>query len=104
MLASHPQQNCYLGCANTDHTLWREYFVELLARVFTVAQDETLTCIREGLLAAPEALRHLDHHVRAIIALFARHDADHHHAGSPRRLDYRLHLARTLVTSWGTDG
>lgn len=54
-LATHPHHNYYMGRAGADLTPWLRYFVGLLARVFTLAQEETLTYAREGILPNPRS-------------------------------------------------
>ena len=71
-LAAHPDYNYYGGRAQADLTSWLTYFTELVARVFTLAQDEALTIARQGLPAEPEALRRLDRRARTVFALFTR--------------------------------
>lgn len=71
-LAVHQHHNYYHGRADTDLTSWAEYFVKLLARVFTQARNETLKLAKEGIPAVPDELRNLDHRARAVLSLFAK--------------------------------
>jgi len=74
-LAAHPDYNYYGGRAQVDLTPWLAYFTELVARVFTQAQEEALTIARQGMPTEPEALRRLDRRARTVFALFTRQDA-----------------------------
>jgi Fic family protein len=102
-LATHPHHNYYLGRAQAELTPWLEYFTALLARDFSLAQEEALACAREGLPAEPEALRQLDHRARTVLALFARHD-EITTAMVAAALGLSPRMARTLVSGWMHDG
>ncbi|HEY3376052.1 MAG TPA: hypothetical protein VGL77_01040 [Armatimonadota bacterium] len=102
-LATHPHHNYYLGRAATDLTPWLEYFAGLLARVFTLAQEEALACASEGMPAESDALRRLDHRARTVLALFARHD-EITTVMVAAALGLSPRMACTLVTGWVDDG
>lgn len=69
-LAVHPHHNYYEGRAEADLTPWLEYFGRTLARVFTIAEEEALRVMRDGMPAEPDALRKLDVRARRVLALF----------------------------------
>ena len=71
-LTTHPHHNYYEGRADTDLTLWLEYFTTTLARVFATAREEASRHASQGMIVAPEALRGLDPRARAVLALFTR--------------------------------
>jgi len=101
-LATHPHHNYYLGRAEAELTPWVAYFAGLLARVFSLAQDEALAGAREGLPTAPEALRRLDHRARTVLALFAQHD-EITTAMVVAALGLSPRMVRTLITGWVAD-
>jgi hypothetical protein len=92
-----------LGRAEADLTEWVAYFVGVLARVFAQARDEAVACARDGAPAEPEALRRLDHRARAVLALFARHDAITT-ALIATTLGLSSRMARILAAGWVEDG
>ena len=102
-LATHPHHNYYLGRAEADLTPWLAYFTGLLARVFSLAQEEALACARAGLPTEPEALRRLDHRARTVLALFAQHDAVTT-AMVAAALGLSPRMARTLISGWVAAG
>jgi len=73
-LSAHVDCNYYGGRAQADLTPWLTYFTALVARVFTLAEEEALIIARQGMPAEPEVLRRLDRRARTIFALFTRQD------------------------------
>jgi len=102
-LAAHPHHNYYFGRAEAELTAWLEYFTSLLARVFTLAQEEALACAQNGLPPEPEALRRLDPRARAVLALFARHD-EINTALVATALGLSPRMTRNLMAGWVADG
>ena len=73
-LVVHQHHNYYYGRAEAELTGWVEYFISLLARVFTQAKDEALWLGKTGVPSEPEKLRRLDHRARVVLSLFAKKD------------------------------
>jgi Fic family protein len=73
-LAAHPDYNYFGGRAHADLTPWLAYFTALVARVFTLAQEEAQAIAHQGLPAEPEALRRLDRRARTLFVLFTRQE------------------------------
>lgn len=71
-LAVHPHHNYYEGRAEADLTPWLEYFVRILADVFTSAKEEAIRYAQMGIPAEPAELRRLDHRARTVLGLFAK--------------------------------
>ena len=102
-LTSHPHHNYYYGRAEADLTPWLAYFTELVARVFTLAQDEALAVARHGMPAEPEALRRLDRRARTAFALFTRQDTITA-TDVAAILGLSERSARDLLTTWVAEG
>jgi Fic family protein len=103
-LTVHKHHNYYHGRAEADLTLWVEYFVKLLAKVFSQARDEALRAGGEKTaVAEPDELRKLDRRARTVIALFAKQGRV-----SVREIAVGLGLsdrmARVLAAGWVKDG
>lgn len=73
-LAVHKHHNYYMGQSETDLTVWVEYFVKLLSRVFQQAKDEVMRAGKEKRVVEPDELRRLDRRARTVLALFAKKD------------------------------
>ena len=73
-LVTHPHHNYYEGRAEADLTRWLAYFVQVLARVFRLAQEEALRLAGRPLPPEPEAVRQLDHRARIVLGLFKQTD------------------------------
>jgi Fic family protein len=102
-LVVHEHHNYYYGRAEADLTNWVDYFVRLLARVFTQAKEEALKAGKTGIPSEPEKLRRLDHRARVVLALFARHD--HITAkDAAQALGLSDRMMRILMTQWVEDG
>ncbi len=102
-LAAHPHHNYYEGRADADLTPWLQYFIELLARVFTLAQEEALRLAQQPPPAEPEAVRRLDSRARRVLALFAA--ADQITARQvAETLGLSQRMARNLLRDWVEDG
>jgi Fic family protein len=102
-LATHPHHNYYEGRANADLTAWVEYFIGLLAQVFSQAQEEALRLAAQPAAAEPEAIRRLDNRARRVLALFAT--ADQVTASEvAQALGLSQRTARNLVQGWVADG
>lgn len=102
-LAAHPHHNYYFGRAEADLTPWLTYFTGLVARVFTLAEEETLAVARQGLPAEPKALRRLDRRARMIFALFTRQETiTANDVAAILGLSDRA--ARDLLAAWVAEG
>lgn len=103
-LTVHTHHNYYHGRAEADLTSWVEYFVRLLAKVFSQAHDEALRAGGEKpAVAKPDELRKLDHRARTIIALFATQDrVSIKEIAAGLGLSDRM--ARVLAAGWVKDG
>src|SRR3954467_8416031 len=102
-LAIHPHHNYYEGRNAADLTPWLEYFLEVLATVFTATREEIVRMSRAGSPGEPDALRRLDARARAVLALFARQDR----ITAPevgRLLGLSDRTARVLLQRWPEDG
>ncbi len=102
-LATHPHHNYYHGRANVELTPWLAYFTRLLARVFTIVQEEASTCAREGIPNEPEELRRLDHRARTVLSLFVHHDMITA-AMVAATLGLSPRMARSLLAGWVQEG
>ena len=102
-LAAHPHHNYYFGRAEADLTGWLEYFIGLTARVYELAKDEALRCVREGILPEPEEVRRLDRRARMVIALFGKQDRITA-ADVARVLGLSERQVRDLIRGWVADG
>ena len=102
-LVSHPHHNYYEGRADADLTAWLEYFVGLLARVFTLAQEEALRLADQPSLAEPEAVQRLDSRGRRVLALFATTDRITA-SQVAQSLGLSQRMARNLLQGWVDDG
>jgi len=102
-LATHRHHNYYEGRADADLTGWVEYFVVLLADVFTRAKDEALKYAKEGVPVEPAPLRKLDRRARVILGLFAKGDeVTTQQVAAALGLSDRM--ARVLLVGWVKDG
>jgi Fic family protein len=102
-LATHPHHNYYEGRSDADLTAWLAYFAGLLARVFSLAQEEALHLAQQPLLAEPEAVQRLDSRARQVLALFA--GTDRITAGQvAETLGLSPRMARNLLQGWVEDG
>ena len=102
-LATHPHHNYYEGRADADLTLWLEYFVGLLARVFTLAREEALRLAEQHLPLEPEAVQRLDSRARRVLALFATTDRVTA-SQVAQTLGLSPRTARNLLQAWVEDG
>jgi len=102
-LTTHSHHNYYFGRTEANLTSWLEYFVELLARVFTLAQEEVQANAREILPVEPAVLRRLDHRARTVIGLFTEHETITTEMIS-RTLGLSPRMVRNLLASWIADG
>lgn len=102
-LVVHEHHNYYEGRADAELTSWVEYFVALLAKVFSQAKDETLKYAEKGMPFEPEKLRQLDHRARTVLALFAKKDKIlAQDAASALGLSTRM--VRILLKEWVKNG
>jgi len=102
-LAVHPHHNYYEGRAEADLTGWVEYFIRILADVFTAAKEEAQRLGGEDEQIEPEALRRLDPRGRAVLSLFARTERITS-ADVARTLGLSQRMARNLLRDWVEDG
>ena len=102
-LTAHPHHNYYFGREEADLTAWLEYFVSTLAEVFEAVRLRAERCGAEGRPAEPEALRRLDHRVRAVLDLFAGKDRITA-TEVAAELGLSERTARNLLKGWTADG
>ncbi len=102
-LATHPHHNYYEGRADADLTSWLDYFLDTLARVFRLAQDEALHLAERPPLPEPEGLRQLDHRARLVLGLFARSERITT-ANIAQILGLSDRMARDLAAGWVKQG
>ncbi len=102
-LTTHPHHNYYEGRSDADLTAWLEYLVGLLARVFTLAQEEALRLAKQPLLAEPEAVQRLDSRGRRVLALFVATDRITA-SQVAQTLGLSQRMARNLLQDWVDDG
>lgn len=102
-LTVHSHHNYYEGRAKADLTSWVEYFIRILADVFTVAKEEAQHRAGKGEQIEPEALRRLDPRGRAVLSLFARTERITS-ADVARTLGLSQRMARNLLRDWVEDG
>ncbi len=103
-LTVYKHHNYYHGRAEADLTPWVEYFVKLLAKVFSQARDEALRAGgAQAVVTEPQELMKLDRRARTIFALFAKQDrvSVKEIAGS---LGLSNRMARLLTAGWVKDG
>jgi cell filamentation protein, protein adenylyltransferase len=102
-LAAHPHHNYYEGRAEADLTPWVEYFLKVLAQVFTAAKDEALAASNRGAALEPEAIRRLDPRARVVLGLFARQDRiTSREVANALGLSERM--VRVLLKDWVQEG
>lgn len=102
-LATHPHHNYYEGRADAELSAWLEYFVGLLARVFSLAQEEALRLAEQPPVVEPESVQRLDSRARQVLALFAA--TDRITAGQvAETLGLSQRMARNLLQGWVEDG
>jgi len=102
-LAVHPHHNYYEGRKDADISLWIEYFLKTLAKVFSSAREETQRYSKEGLPIEPEAIRKLDHRARIVLGLFASTNKITA-SQFARELGLSDRMARVLLKDWVNDG
>ena len=102
-LTVHPHHNYYEGRAEADLTVWVEYFIRMLADVFTAAKEEAQHRAGEREQMEPEALQRLDPRGRAVLFLFARTERITS-ADVARTLGLSQRMARNLLKDWVEDG
>jgi len=91
------------GRAQANLTPWLTYFTELVARVFSLAQEEALAIARQGLPIEPECLRRLDRRARTVFALFTRQETiTANDVAAILGLSERS--ARDLLATWAAQG
>jgi Fic family protein len=102
-LVVHQHHNYYYGRAEAELTGWVEYFISLLARVFTQAKNEAIQLGKTGVPSEPEKLRRLDHRARVVLSLFAK--KDHITAkDAADALGLSNRMMRILMQQWVEDG
>lgn len=102
-LVTHLHHNDYEGRSDAELTAWLEYFVQTLARVFVLAEEEAQHIMQEGLPTEPNELRRLDARTRRVLSLFAR--ADKITARDVANLlGIAERTARVLLTEWVNQG
>ena len=102
-LAIHLHHNYYEGRAAADLTSWIEYFVRLLAEVFTAARKETLRSAEDGITLEPEGLRRLDPRARSVLALFTRMEQITS-SEVAKTLGLSRRMAQVLLKNWVEEG
>jgi len=73
-LSTHPHHNYYEGRAEVDLTLWLEYFLGIVTRVFGLAKEEALRFAERPTPLEPELIRQLDRRARIVLGLFSKTD------------------------------
>lgn len=102
-LAVHAHHNYYEGRAAADLTSWVEYFVCLLAKVFTHAKDEIMQHAEKGVQVVPEELRALDRRAKAVLSLFTKQNRiTAQEVAAVLGLSGRM--VRVLLAKWVQDG
>lgn len=101
----HPHHNYTEGWDKADLTGWAEYFIRILADVFTAIKEEALHHVGEGKgeQIKPEAPRQLDPRGRAVLSTFARTERITS-ADVVRTLGLSQRMARNLLRDWVEDG
>ncbi len=102
-LVTHAHHNYYAGRAEADLTSWIEYFIQVLAHVFTLAKEEAMRLAEGGSSGTPDELRRLDSRARAVIALFAKKERITSHDVA-KVLGLSQRMARELLRVWVDDG
>lgn len=102
-LTVHPHHNYYEGRAEADLAGWVEYFIRMLADVFTATKEEAQHRAGEREQMEPEALRRLDPRGRAVLFLFARTERITS-ADVARTLGLSQRMARNLLKDWVEEG
>jgi Fic family protein len=102
-LTVHQHHNYYEGRENAELTLWVEYFVSLLANVFTQAKNETRQYAGKSVKLEPDKLRQLDHRARIVLSLFAKKDKITT-SDVARALSLSTRMVRILMNKWVKDG
>ena len=102
-LAVHPHHNYYEGRKDADLTSWIEYFVSLLAKVFTLAKKEAVSLSKKGTLSEPEELRKLDRRARIVFSLFTKKERITT-LDAADSLGLSVRMARNLMKKWVEEG
>lgn len=102
-LSVHPHHNYYEGRAEADLTSWLDYFVGLLADVFSAAKDEALRLKDVPPAPEPEWLRRLDHRARIVLGLFAKQETITA-AQVAETFGLSERMARNLMKDWVEQG
>ena len=102
-LVVHPHHNYYEGRADADLTRWVEYFIRILAGVFTAAKEEAQRRGGERESMEPEALRQLDPRGRAVLYLFVRTERITS-TDVAKILGLSQRMARNLLRDWVEEG
>jgi len=106
-LVVHPHHNYYEGRAEADLTGWVEYFIKILAGVFTSAKEEAQHHVGEGRgegeQIEPGALQQLDPRGRVVLSLFAKTERITS-ADVAKTLGLSQRMARNLLRDWVEDG
>jgi len=102
-LVTHPHHNYYEGRAQADLTPWLAYFIDTLARVFTLAQEEALNLAEHPLPSEPEIVRGLDRRARIILGMF--HQSEQITTkDAARSLGLSERMTRNLMQDWVKSG
>jgi len=102
-LSVYPHHNYYEGRAEADLTPWLNYFIGLLADVFSTAKDEALRLKDFPPAPEPELLRHLDHRARIVLGLFAKQETITA-TQVAENLGLSERMARNLMQEWVEQG
>jgi len=102
-IAVHKHHNYYEGRNKAVLTSWVEYFVRLLATVFTQAKDEALNYKKIGVPSEPQELRRLDRRARMVLSLFAKKDRITAQ-DAITLLGLSDRMVRVLMQKWVKDG
>ncbi len=102
-LVVHQHHNYYFGRAEADLTVWVEYFIALLARVFVQAKDEAVNLSKTGIPLEHKKLRKLDRRARVILSLFSKKDSITTNDAA-KALGLSSRMMRILMKQWVEDG
>lgn len=98
-LAVGSHHNYYFGRETADLTTWVNYFIQLLAAVFSQAKDLALSFSNKPVPVENQLLKKLDHRQRIILALFADNNTITT-AQVAKCLGISARMARNLVNKW----
>ncbi|MFH0947456.1 MAG: Fic family protein [Elusimicrobiota bacterium] len=102
-LSVHKHHNYYEGRADADLTSWVEYFVSLLAKVFTQTKEEAIQLAERGVPSEPQELRKMDRRAKTVLSLFVKKDYIITNDVA-NALGLSVRMSRVLMKNWVKDG